>query len=265
MKLNKTQKLWKKAKKIIPGGNMLLSKRPDLYLPNKWPAYYSKTKGCEIWDLDNKKYFDLSLMGVGTNILGYSNPIIDREVKKIVKLGNLSTLNCKEEVYLAEKLIEMHSWSDMVKFARTGGEANAIAIRIARAASGKDNVAFCGYHGWHDWYLATNLRNKKNLNHHLLKGISTKGVPRNLKNSIFPFKYNDYKSLENLVERKKIGTIFMEVMRNEYPQNNFLQKVRDLSKKKGIVLVFDECTSGFRKNFGGLHLHFNIVPDIAVF
>ena len=232
MKLNKTQKLWKKAKKIIPGGNMLLSKRPDLYLPNKWPAYYSKTKGCEIWDLDNKKYFDISLMGVGTNILGYSNPIIDREVKKIVKLGNLSTLNYKEEVYLAEKLIEMHSWSDMVKFARTGGEANAIAIRIARAASGKDNVAFCGYHGWHDWYLATNLRNKKNLNHHLLKGISTKGVPRNLKNSIFLFKYNDYKSLENLVERKKIGTIFMEVMRNEYPQNNFLQKVRDLSKKK---------------------------------
>ena len=135
----------------------------------------------------------------------------------------------------------------MVKFARTGGEANAIAIRIARAASGKDNVAFCGYHGWHDWYLATNIKNDKNLNQHLLKGIQTKGVPNNLKGSIFPFEYNNFNQLKNLIDRNKIGVICMEVMRNDYPKDNFLQKVRQIANKKNIVLVFDECTSGFRK------------------
>ena len=263
--IKKSQKLYKRAKKIIPGGNMLLSKKPELFLPDGWPAYYLKTKGCEIWDLDHNKFFDLSLMGVGTNILGYSNKKVDLAVKKIIKTGNLSTLNCKEEVVLAEQLIKIHPWADMVKFARTGGEANAIAIRIARAASGKDNVAFCGYHGWHDWYLATNIKSKKNLNQHLLKGIQTKGVPSNLKGSIFPFEYNNFNQLKNLIKKNKIGVICMEVMRNDYPKDNFLQKVRQIANKNNIVLIFDECTSGFRKNFGGLHLHFKVNPDIAIF
>ena len=263
--IKKSQKLYNRAKKIIPGGNMLLSKKPELYLPNGWPAYFSKTKGCEIWDLDNNKFFDLSLMGVGTNILGYSNNKVDKAVHKIIKTGNLSTLNCKEEVILAEQLIKIHPWADMVKFARTGGEANAIAIRIARAASGKDNVAFCGYHGWHDWYLATNIKNEKNLNQHLLKGIQTKGVPNNLKGSIFPFEYNNFNQLKDLIDKNKIGVICMEVMRNDYPKDNFLQKVRQIANKKNIVLVFDECTSGFRKNYGGLHLNFKVNPDIAIF
>jgi glutamate-1-semialdehyde 2,1-aminomutase len=263
--IKKSQKLYKRAKKIIPGGNMLLSKKPELFLPDGWPAYYLKTKGCEIWDLDHNKFFDLSLMGVGTNILGYSNKKVDLAVNKIIKTGNLSTLNCKEEVVLAEQLIKIHPWADMVKFARTGGEANAIAIRIARAASGKDNVAFCGYHGWHDWYLATNIKSKKNLNQHLLKGIQTKGVPSNLKGSIFPFEYNNFNQLKNLIKKNKIGVICMEVMRNDYPKDNFLQKVRQIANKNNIVLIFDECTSGFRKNFGGLHLHFKVNPDIAIF
>jgi len=265
LKKNKTKKLWLKAKKIIPDGNMLLSKRPDSFLSNEWPAYFSKTKGCEIWDLDNNKYFDMSLMGVGTNTLGYSHQKVDAAVKEVIKSGNLSTLNCKEEVILAEKLIEIHPWAQMVKFARTGGEANAIAIRIARAASGKDNVAFCGYHGWHDWYLATNIKNNKNLDQHLLMGILTKGVPSYLKGSVFPFEYNNFNQLKNLIEKNKIGVICMEVMRNDYPKNNFLQKVRQIASKKGIVLIFDECTSGFRKNYGGLHLHFKVKPDIAIF
>ena len=148
------QKLYQRAKKIIPGGNMLLSKRPEMFLPDLWPSYFSKAKGIHIWDLDNNKYLDMSLMGVGTNILGYGNDEVDHSVSSTISSGNMSTLNCPEEVYLAEKLVEMHPWSNMVKFARTGGEANAIAIRIARAASGKDKVAICGYHGWHDWYLS---------------------------------------------------------------------------------------------------------------
>lgn len=265
MKFKKGKNLYKKAKKIIPGGNMLLSKRPELFLPSGWPTYFKKTRGCEVWDLDNNKFYDLSLMGVGTNTLGYSNKNIDRKIIEIVKKGNMSTLNCPEEVILAEKLIDLHPWAQMVKFARTGGEANAVAIRIARAASIKKNVAFCGYHGWHDWYLATNIRSKKNLNGHLLKNIPIAGVPENLSGTIYPFKYNNYDELEKLVLNKNIGIICMEVMRNEVPKDNFLQKIKKLAIKKNLILIFDECTSGFRKNYGGLHLDFKINPDIAIF
>jgi glutamate-1-semialdehyde 2,1-aminomutase len=265
MKNKKNQLLYKKAKKFISGGNMFLSKRPELFLPGGWPTYFEKTKGCEVWDLEKITFYELSLMGVGTNAVGYCDPVVDSKVKSIIKKGNMSSLNCPEEVLLAEKLIELHPWAQKVKFARTGGEANAIAIRIARAASGRENVAFCGYHGWHDWYLATNIVKNKNLNEHLLKDIPTQGVPKDLKGTIYPFKYNDFNELVKLVKRKKIGVICMEVMRNKPPKDNFLQKVRNLASKNGIVLIFDECTSGFRKNYGGLHKYFNIIPDMALF
>ena len=266
MKLNskKGQALYKKAKKIIPGGNMLLSKRPEIFLPNAWPPYFKKAKGCHIWDIDGNKYIDMNLMGVGTNILGYSNNKVDKAVIKIIKNGSISSLNAPEEVLLAENLIDIHPWAKMVKFARTGGEANAIAIRIARAASNKDKVAFCGYHGWHDWYLATNLEKNKNLNNHLLPSLQIKGVPKDLKNSIYPFKYNNFEELEKLVNQKRIGVICMEVVRNEEPKNNFLKKVRNLATKKNIVLIFDECTSGFRSNFGGIHKLYNVETDIQL-
>ncbi len=264
-KISNSQKKWKRAKAIIPGGNMLLSKKPELFLPEKWPAYYKKAKGCEIWDIDGKKFFDLATMGVGTNILGYCNNEVDQAVIKSVKNGNMSSLNCIEEVELAEKLIQLHPWSDMAKFARTGGEANAIAVRIARAACGRDKVAICGYHGWHDWYLSANLKNKNNLDKHLIPGLNTSGVPKGLKNTIFTFKYNDYESLEKIVKKENIGIIKMEVMRNIPPKNNFLKKIRALCTKKNIILIFDECTTGFRETFGGLHKKFKVNPDIATF
>ena len=247
------QKLWKRAKHIIPGGNMLLSKRAEMFLPDLWPAYFSKAKGCKVWDLDGRQYIDMSLMGIGTNTLGYGHPEVDEAVRKTIDAGNMSTLNCPEEVYLAERLVELHSWADMVRFARSGGEANAIGIRIARAASGKDKVAFCGYHGWHDWYLAANLGGKKNLAGHLLPGLEPNGVPSNLRDTVFPFAYNRFDELEALVKTHDIGVIMMEVSRNEGPQDGFLEKVRKLATSRGIVLIFDECTSGFRQTFGGLH------------
>jgi glutamate-1-semialdehyde 2,1-aminomutase len=259
------QKLWKRAKKVIPGGNMLLSKRAEMFLPDRWPAYYSKTEKCNIWDLDGNKLIDMSIMGIGTNILGYSHPEVDEAVMKTVQSGNMSTLNCPEEVYLAEKLIDMHPWADMVRFARSGGEANAIAIRIARAASGKDKVAICGYHGWHDWYLSTNLGNDKLLDGHLLPGLDPKGVPRNLKDTTIPFQYNNFSELKNIVDIHNIGVIKMEVQRNEPPKSGFLEKVRKLATEKNIVLIFDECTSGFRETFGGLHKKYGVEPDMAIF
>lgn len=259
------QKLWKRARKVIPGGNMLLSKRAEMFLPDLWPAYFSKAKGCKVWDLDGRAYIDLSLMGIGTNILGYGHPEVDEAVRKTIDAGNMSTLNCPEEVYLAERLVALHPWSDMVRLARSGGEANAIAIRIARAASGRTKVAFCGYHGWHDWYLAANLANDKNLAGHLLPGLEPNGVPANLRDTIYPFTYNRFDELEALVKVHDIGVIKMEVCRNIGPADDFLEKVRQLATDRGIVLIFDECTSGFRQTFGGLHKLYGVDPDMAVF
>lgn len=263
--MNTGQKLWKRAKTIIPGGNMLLSKRAEMFLPEQWPAYFSKTKGCRVWDLDGKEYIDMSLMGIGTNILGYANEEVDGAVRAVVDAGNMSTLNCPEEVYLAERLVAMHPWADMVRFARSGGEANAIAIRIARAASGRDKVAVCGYHGWHDWYLSANLGDDENLAGHLLPGLEPNGVPRNLRGTVFPFNYNNFAELEALVAAHDIGVIKMEVVRNKGPEDDFLHKVRKLATDRGIVLVFDECTSGFREAFGGLHKNYGVEPDMAIF
>ncbi len=262
----KGQKLYNKAKKIIPGGTMLLSKRPEMFLPDLWPSYFTKASGCEIWDLDGNKYIDCSIMGIGTNSLGYGNKYVDEAVLNVIKLGNMSTLNCPEEVSLAEKLIEINPWADMVRFARSGGEANAIAIRIARAASGRDKVAICGYHGWHDWYLSVNHNSEgENLNEHLLPGLEANGVPKGLKNTVFPFEYNNFHQLSEIITNNNIGVIKMEVIRNVYPCNNFLKKIRQLANEKNIVLIFDECTSGFRETFGGIHKKFDVEPDMAMY
>jgi glutamate-1-semialdehyde 2,1-aminomutase len=259
------QKLWKRAKQVIPGGNMLLSKRAEMFLPDQWPTYFSKAKGCKVWDLDGKEYIDMAIMGVGTNTLGYGHQEVDDAVRQTIGAGNASTFNCPEEVYLAERLVELHPWADMARLARSGGEANAVAIRIARAASGRDAVAICGYHGWHDWYLSANLGNDKSLDGHLLPGLETNGVPRTLQGSVFPFNYNNYAELEALVNAKDIGVIKMEVVRNIGPEDNFLHKVRQLATERDIVLIFDECTSGFRETFGGLHKKYGVEPDMAIF
>jgi len=263
--MGKGQKLWTRAKRVIPGGNMLLSKRSEMFLPNQWPSYFQKAKGCRVWDLDGREYTDMSIMGIGTNILGYGNDEVDEAVLSAVKNGNMSTFNCPEEVYLAEKLVELHPWADMVRLARTGGEANAIAIRIARAASGKDKVAICGYHGWHDWYLSANLGDDNNLSGHLLPGLNPKGVPKDLKGSVIPFNYNRIDELEAVIKNHDIGVIKMEVSRNDEPQDGFLAKVRKIADNNNIVLIFDECTSGFRQSYGGLHKIYGVEPDMAVF
>jgi glutamate-1-semialdehyde 2,1-aminomutase len=259
------QKLWKRAKRVIPGGNMLLSKRAEMFLPDQWPAYFSRAQSCRVWDLDNREYIDTSIMGIGTNTLGYGHPEVDEAVRQGILSGNMSTFNCPEEVSLAEKLVELHPWADMVRFARSGGEANAIAVRIARAAAGKEKVAICGYHGWHDWYLAANLDNEQSLVGHLLPGLEPKGVPKSLKDTVFPFRYNCFDELIDLVSNQDIGVIKMEVRRNEEPKDKFLEKVRQLATERGIVLIFDECTSGFRQTLGGLHKFYGVDPDIAMF
>lgn len=262
----KGQKFWNRAKKIIPGGTQLLSKRSEQFLPDQWPSYYKKAKGVEIWDLDENKYIDMSIMGVGSCILGYADKDVNKAVKAVIDNGSMSTLNSPEEVELAELLLSLHPWAEMARFARTGGEAMAVAIRIARAYTKKDRIAFCGYHGWHDWYLAANLADNKNLDGQLLPGLEPLGVPRCLKGTAIPFTYNKIDELKNIVSKNKnIGAIVMEPIRHHEPEDNFLGKAREIANEIKAVLIFDEITSGWRMNVGGIHRLYNVYPDIVVY
>lgn len=264
--ISKGVDLWNEAKQLIPGGNQLLSKRSEMFLPGRWPGYFKKAKGCELWDLDNKHYYDMSIMGIGTCVLGYANDEVNAAVKRAIDDGNMATLNSYEEVELARTLIELHPWADMVRYAKTGGEACAIAVRIARAYAQKEKVAFCGYHGWGDWYLAANLADDQNLDGQLLPGLEPNGVPRSLVDSSMPFQYGDIEGFKNLVKvnKDKIGVVIMEVCRHQEADLNFLKEVKAVSKSIGAVFIFDEVSSGFRVTTGGAHRIYGIEPDMMI-
>jgi glutamate-1-semialdehyde aminotransferase len=265
MAIKKGVELWNRAKQIIPGGSQLLSKRSEMFLPEQWPSYYKKAKGVEIWDLDDNKFIDMSIMGVGACILGYADDDVNGAVKKAIDEGSMTTLNCPEEVELAELLLNLHSWADMVRYTKTGGEAMTIAVRIARAYTKKDKIAFCGYHGWHDWYLAANLADDTNLDGQLLQGLWPLGVPRGLTGTAIPFNYNEIEELEEIVKDNDIGVIVVEPIRHQEPKNNFLSNVRRIADEINAVLIFDEITSGWRMNVGGIHELYNVYPDIVVY
>jgi glutamate-1-semialdehyde 2,1-aminomutase len=263
----KGQELYRQARQRIPGGTQLLSKRPEMLLPEQWPSYYSRASGSRIWDLDGNCYIDMSYSGIGSCVLGYADHDVDTAVKAAIDAGTMSTLNCPEEVELAEILCEIHPWADMVRYARSGGEAMAIAVRIARTFRGRDKIAFCGYHGWHDWYLAANLGSQNALEGHLLPGLSPAGVPRGLSGTALPFHYNHLEELERIVSEhgSTLAAVVMEPVRNVLPENSFLENVRAIANRCGAVLVFDEITAAWRLNSGGAHLLYGVSPDIAVF
>ena len=261
---NKGATLYNEGKKLILGGNMLFSKNPDQILPRQWPSYYSKCNGTFVWDTNDKKYLDM-MCYVGQSTLGYCDPDVDRKIIETVKGGNICTLNSPEEVKLSIKLNEIHKWTEMSKFCKSGGEANAVAIRIARAATSKSHIAICGYHGWHDWYLSAAMNSGNNLDKHLMKNIKHDGVPKELKNTSHPFTYGNFYELEKITKKYDLAAVKLEVARSSSPDINFLKKVRDFTKRKKIVLIFDECTSGFRCNYGGLHLKTGVNPDLVMF
>jgi glutamate-1-semialdehyde aminotransferase len=262
-----TLDLYRRARRRIPGGTQLLSKRPEMFLPEQWPAYYARAKGCEVWDLDGRRYVDMSIAAVGSCPLGFADDDVDAAVKAAVDAGSMATLNAPEEVELADLLCELHPWAEMVRYARCGGEAMAMAVRIARASTGRDKVAFCGYHGWHDWYLAANLARDGNLDGHLLPGLEPAGVPRSLVGTALPFAYNRTEELDAIVAEhgRELAAIVMEPERHASPAPGFLEHVRARATETGAVLVFDEITAGFRMNVGGAHLRYGVEPDVAVF
>ena len=264
--MNKNKILWNKALLKIPSGNSFLSKNPSRYKSKDWPEYFSKSKGSIVWDLNGKKYYDFAFMGVGTNILGYTNYRVDNAVIKKIKEGNMSTLNCPEEVMFAEKLLKLHPWANMAKFAKTGAEANAIAIRLSRAFNKKNKIIVCGYHGWHDWYLSAKYSKDNYLDTHLFPSLKTEGVPTFLKKQIYSTKYNDFESLKKITKKDSdISCIIMEVERDQKPNEGYLKSIRSLCNRNNICLIFDECTTGFRDVNGGIHLKYGVNPDLVMF
>lgn len=265
--MGKGQQLYNEAKKIIPGGVQLLSKRPEQFLPDLWPAYYSKAKGCEVWDLDGKKYIDMSFMGIGACTLGYADDDVNAAVQEAITNGNMCTLNAPEEVELANLLLDLHPWAEMVRYSRGGGEAMAIAIRIARASTRRDIILFSGYHGWHDWYLSANLASDSALDGQLLPGLKPAGVAKGMKGTSYPFFYNNEDEFLALIAShgSNIGAVVLEAIRNLKPEKSFFDTIINETKKLGVPLIVDEVSSGFRMNCGGAHLILGIEPDIAVF
>jgi glutamate-1-semialdehyde 2,1-aminomutase len=221
----------------------------------------------EVWDLDGNRFIDMSHNGVGACILGVGDPEVDAAVKNAIEAGTMSTLNCPEEVELAELLCDLHPWAEMVRYARGGGEAMTVTVRIARAHTGRDVVAFCGYHGWHDWYLSANLAEESALDGHLLPGLAPAGVPRGLLGTALPFSYNRLEELQKIAatNRDRLAAVVMEPIRGHEPVPGFVEGVREIATNTGAVLIVDEVSAGFRLNTGGAHLLYGFEPDMAVF
>lgn len=254
------------ARELIPGLSMLISKSPDRYAPDIWPTYYQSASGVHVTALDGKSYLDFGIMSLGACSLGYANPIVNNAAKASIDNGVISSLNCFEEVELARRLVSLHPWADMARFTRSGGEANAVSVRIARAFTNRSKVAICGYHGWHDWYIATNLQSNSKLNPFVMAGLEPNGVPSELEGTTIPFFFNDSASFDKaLHENPDMAAVKLEVQRSQPPNPAFLSHIRKECTRRGIVLIFDECTSGFRETLGGIHLLHGVEPDIAVF
>ncbi len=259
------KKIWSNALKIIPGGNGLLSKRPERFSTSFWPTYFSKANGICLWDLNGKKYKDMSIMGIGTSILGYKNQSVDTKVIKSINKGVNTTLNSLDEYILARKILKYDKFANKVKFAKAGGEAMSMAIRIARAKNKNSKIAFSGYHGWQDWYIAANLKNKKNLNNHLLKDLVPLGIPKELSGTVLPFEFNNFEQIKNLTNKNKLSAIVIECGRYSYLSKDFVKKINSLCFKKNICLIVDEITTGWRETNGGVYKSLGIKPDIVVY
>jgi glutamate-1-semialdehyde 2,1-aminomutase len=258
--------LWQRARTVISGGTGLLSKRAEMFDAKSWPAYFSRCSGSDVWDLNDRRYVDFA-GGVGAILLGYADPDVTAAVTRRLSLGTYCSLVNPQEVELADKLLALHPWAGKVRYARGGGDAMNMSVRIARAATGRSGVAFCGYHGWHDWYLAANLGETDALNGHLLPGLEPKGVPRELKGTAVPFKYNDFTSFETALAKlgDNLACVVMEPMRSQLPQDDFLAKVAARCRAAGGVFVVDEVTSGLRYGHPGAMARLQIEPDVIVY
>ncbi|MGE3316643.1 MAG: aspartate aminotransferase family protein [Planctomycetaceae bacterium] len=258
--------VYQRAEQLIPGGTQLISRRPSKFAHGVSPIYIASAKGARFRDIDGHEYIDW-VSGIGAIILGYCDPVVDEAVRKQIGTGVTYSANHEIEVELAEELVATIPCAEMVRYAKGGGEACAIAVRIARGITGRDKILFCGYHGWHDWYLAANLTADANLDEHLFTGIEPIGIPRGLAGTAIPFPYGNVAALGELLDTHKgeVAAIIMEPMRSELPPEGYLQAVAKLARERNVILIFDEVSTGFRLSAGGVQPALGVTPDMAVF
>jgi glutamate-1-semialdehyde aminotransferase len=257
--------LYRRALELLPGGTQLISRRPTRYACGVSPVYAARAQGARFWDVDGHEYIDW-VSGIGAIILGYADPVVDEAVREQISLGTLYSINHPLELEFAEELCRVLPCAEMVRYAKTGGEACAMAVRIARGVTGRDKVLVCGYHGWHDWYLAANLAADSNLNAHLFPGIEPIGVPAALAGTTIPFPYGDIAALGQLLDdlRGQVAAVVMEPLRSEPPPEGYLAAVARLARGHQAVLVFDEVSTGFRYGLAGAQGYVGVTPDLAV-
>ncbi|HOX39595.1 MAG TPA: aminotransferase class III-fold pyridoxal phosphate-dependent enzyme [Candidatus Brocadiia bacterium] len=258
--------MYQRAREIIAGGTQLLSRNPEMYAYGAAPIYAERADGGRIWDIDGNEYVDM-MAGIGAYQLGYAYPAVEDAVRARVGSGPTYSVNHPVEVELAEELVSAVPCAEMVRYAKGGGDATAVAVRIARGFTGRDKVLFCGYHGWHDWYIAANLASPETLSAHLLPGVPSAGVPKVLAGTAIPFEYNNLDDLRGKLEahRGEIACVIMEPCNSRLPNPGFLEGVRELTLKHGVVLLFDEVNTGFRLAPGGAQEFFGVKPDMAAF
>jgi glutamate-1-semialdehyde 2,1-aminomutase len=257
--------LYHRALEVLPGGTQLISRRPTRFACGVSPVYAARAQGARFWDVDDHEYIDW-VSGIGAIVLGYADPVVDDAVRQQIGLGTMYSINHPLELELAEALCRALPCAEMVRYAKTGGEACAMAVRIARGVTGRDKVLVCGYHGWHDWYLAANLAAESNLSTHLFPGIEPIGVPAALAGTTIPFAYGDVAALGQLLDdnRGQVAAVMMEPLRSEEPPPGYLADVARLAREHGAVLVFDEVSTGFRYGLAGAQGYVDVTPDMAV-
>lgn len=250
--LKKSEEYWKKAQRLIPAGTQCLSKGPTQFVEGVAPKYLVKGKGCHVWDVDGNEYIDYG-MGLRPIILGYCYPAVDKAIQAQLRNGITFTLMHPLEVEVAELLTKIIPCAEEVRYGKNGSDATTAAVRTARAYTGRDKIAICGYHGWHDWYIITTDKNK--------------GVPKIMKQLSFTFQYNNIESLKKLLDTYpgEFAAVIMEPVGVTPPQNNFLQEVKKITHDHGAVLIFDEIITGFRFALGGAQEYFKVTPDLAAF
>lgn len=263
--VSRSRKLYQRAGELIPGWTQLISRRADQFANGVSPIYAQRARGALFVDVDENEYIDW-VNAVGAIILGHSDRVVNDAVKEQIDRGSLYTLNSPLELELAEELNETIPSSEMVRYTKGGGEACAVAARIARGVTGRDKILFCGYHGWHDWYQAANFGLDPESGEYPFAGIEPIGVPKALQGTVVPFAYGDLQMLEQLVEENKneVAAIMMEPARSELPAPGYLEAVKALAHKEGAVLIFDEVSCGWRQSIGGIQEVVNVTPDVTV-
>jgi len=241
-----------RARRSIPGASQTLSKGADMFVEGAYPVFLGRGRGCRVWDVDGNEYVDY-ILGLASITLGYAYPAVTEAVGRQLGEGSIFSLPHPLEVEVAERLIELIPCAEQARFLKTGSEANAAAVRIARAATGRDVLVYCGYHGWHDFYAVTTPRSK--------------GVPKATGDLIVPFGFNDLASLGRALDehRGRVAAVIMEAVLLDAPAAGFLEGVKKAAHDHGALLIFDEIVSGFRWAAGGAQEYFGLTPDLATF